>query len=108
MEDSTLQVYIAYSFGTLHISNDQYADTNQHVTCLGSPVALPLNCSSPVVFGDVGIGSSATVQVNCTALIPITKINGVVASDHSYQVLNSSLPQGALNQGDTFSFPVTW
>jgi iron transport multicopper oxidase len=29
------------------------SDTNGNVICLGSPVALPLNCSTPVDFGDV-------------------------------------------------------
>lgn len=76
--------------------------------CLGSPVALPLNCTSPIDFGDLALGSTATVRVNCTALIAITKLNGLLAADPAFQVSNSSLPQGPLAAGDQFSFPVTW
>lgn len=51
---------------------------------------------------------TATVKVNCTALIGITKLNGLVTADPAFQALNSSLPQGPLAAGDKFSFPVTW
>lgn len=46
--------------------------------------------------------------MNCTALIGITKLNGLVTADPTFQALNSSLPQGPLAAGDKFSFPVTW
>lgn len=85
-----------------------YSDNNGRVICLGSPVSLPLNCSQPVNFGDVSVGSTATVTVNCTALIAITKVNGLSTLDPTFQASNASLPQGSLNAGDTFSFPVTW
>lgn len=48
------------------------------------------------------------MKVNCRALIKITKLNGLVTTDPTFQVLNSSLPQGPLAAGDKFSFPVTW
>jgi iron transport multicopper oxidase len=76
--------------------------------CLGSPVALPLQCSQPVNFGSVAIGTAATQIVNCTAHIPITSINGCTTGDATFKCLNSTLPTGPLVQGATFSFPVTW
>ncbi|KAI4221049.1 MAG: hypothetical protein L6R36_007177, partial [Xanthoria steineri] len=85
-----------------------YVTATSRVICMGSPVSIPLNCTGPVNFGDVTIGTTKTVQIQCQALIPITKINGLTTGDKTYQASNSSLPQGALNKGDTFSFPVTW
>lgn len=75
---------------------------------MGSPVSLPLDCSQPVDFGSVTIGDTATRTINCTALIAITSINGCTTGDSTWQCSNSSLPQGALAKGATFSFPVTW
>lgn len=75
---------------------------------MGSPVSLPLNCSSPVDFGDLALGSTATVQVDCTALIAITKLDGLQTGGPAFQASNASLPQGPLVAGDKFSFPVTW
>jgi iron transport multicopper oxidase len=75
---------------------------------MGSPVALPLQCSQPVNFGDVAIGSTSTQIVNCTALIAITSINGCKTDDATFQCNNSTLPTGSLANGATFSFPVTW
>lgn len=75
--------------------------------CLGSPVALPLQCSQPVDFGDVQIGSISTQTVNCTALIPTT-IMGCSTGDTTWQCSNSTLPKGQLIKGATFQFPVIW
>lgn len=83
-------------------------DGNGNVMCLGSPVALPLNCTDPIDFQDVTIGTSSTKTVSCTALIPITKINGCTTGVSTWKCDNSTLPQGALAQGATFSFLVTW
>lgn len=41
-------------------------------------------------------------------MIGITKFNGIVTADPTFQASNSSLPRGPLAAGDTFSFPVTW
>ncbi|EKD14546.1 uncharacterized protein L3040_000069 [Drepanopeziza brunnea f. sp. 'multigermtubi'] len=84
------------------------SDNNGNVMCLGSPVALPLSCTDPIDFQDVTIGTSVSKTVTCQALIPITKINGCTTGDSNWKCDNSTLPQGALAQGATFSFPVTW
>lgn len=84
------------------------SDNNGNVICLGSPVALPLQCSQPVDFGSLTIGETSTVTINCTALIPITSINGCTTGDSTWQCSNSTLPKGTLAKGATFSFPVTW
>ncbi|CAL3964329.1 unnamed protein product [Diplocarpon coronariae] len=83
-------------------------DTNGNIMCLGSPVALPLNCTDPIDFQDVTIGTSVTKTVNCTTLIPITKINGCTTGEATWKCDNSTLPQGALASGANFSFPVKW
>ncbi|KAL9597005.1 MAG: hypothetical protein Q9219_005431 [cf. Caloplaca sp. 3 TL-2023] len=93
----------AFGDGRLYVT-----DNNNRLICMGSPVSIPLNCTSPVDFGDVTIGSAKTVPVKCTALIPITKISGVATLDATFQASNSSLPQGSLKAGETFSFPVVW
>ncbi|KAF2842163.1 WSC-domain-containing protein [Patellaria atrata CBS 101060] len=91
-----------------------FGDTRLYVTdnegslyCLGSPVNLPLNCTS-VDFGDVPLGSSKTMNVSCKAIINISSVNGMTTGDPTFVVKNSSLPQGAVPQGTVFTFPVTW
>ena len=93
----------AFGDGRLYVS-----DSSGNVICLGSPVALPLQCSQPVDFGDVSIGSTATQIVNCTTLIAITSVQGCTTVDKTWQCDNSTLPTGGLAKGATFSFPVTW
>ncbi|KAL8742728.1 MAG: hypothetical protein Q9190_004833 [Brigantiaea leucoxantha] len=73
----------AFGDGRLYVT-----DSKGRLLCLGSPVSLPLNCTSPLDFGDVTFGSAKTLQ--------------------TFQVSNSSLPKGSLAAGDTFQFPVTW
>ena len=92
-----------------------FGDTRLYVTdsqgtlyCLGSPVNLPLNCSSPVDFGSVALGSSQTETITCKALIAITRVTSVTTGDPTFSVNAADLPQGALAKGATFSFPVTW
>jgi hypothetical protein len=74
----------------------------------GSPVNMPMTCTSPVDFGSVPIGSSKTLAVNCTANIPITQITGLVLGKVLFTASNSSLPTGPLAAGASFSFPVTF
>lgn len=67
-----------------------------------------MTCTSPTDFGSVPIGSSKTLNINCTANIAITKITGLVLHKILFTALNSSLPTGALAKGASFSFPVTF
>ena len=92
-----------------------FGDTRLYVTdsqgaiyCLGSPVNLPLNCSSPVEFGSVALGSTQTATVTCKAVIAITQVANVTTGDPNFQVKAADLPQGPIAKGTTFSFPVTW
>lgn len=93
----------AFGDGRLYIT-----DTNARLICMGSQVSIPLNCTGPADFGDVTLRTTKTVTVQCTAMILITKLNGINIQDATFQASNSSLPQGSLNMGDHFSFPVTW
>ena len=102
---STLPVSEASS---AHVHSADNVDNNGQLICMGSPVALPLNCTSPVNFGDLSYGNTATRTVSCTALIAITKIQGATTDNPLFQVQNSSLPTGPLTAGQKFSFPVTW
>ncbi|MCJ1476788.1 hypothetical protein MMC13_005457 [Lambiella insularis] len=83
-------------------------DSNGIIYCLGSPVNLPLNCTSPVQFGNVALGSSANATVTCKANIAITSINGLTVGNPDFVVSNASLPKGPLAAGATFKIPVTW
>lgn len=84
------------------------SDATGNVYCLGSPVNIPLNCSSPVDFGAVAFGNSQTEQVTCTALIAINQVTQVITGDLHFQVNLADLPQGAIKAGQTFTFPVVW
>jgi hypothetical protein len=81
---------------------------NGAIVGFGAPVARPLNCTSPVDFGLVAIGMANTMMVNCTANIPIVQIQGLTIWNSIYQAQNSSLPQGSLKVGDSFSIPVVF
>ena len=82
-------------------------DSNGVLYCIGSPVNLPLSCTS-VDFGPVPIGSKSSATVNCTAIIALTAINGLTVGDPRFIVSNSTLPKGPVAKGASFSFPVTW
>ncbi|TEY50792.1 hypothetical protein BOTCAL_0272g00040 [Botryotinia calthae] len=83
-------------------------DSNGVLYCLGAPVNLPLNCTSPIDFGIVALGNKSVQTVNCTAIIAITSINGATVGNGYFSVDNSTLPPGPLKAGATFTFPVTW
>jgi len=83
-------------------------DANGILYCLGAPVALPLNCTSPVSFGPLTQGQTNTLSVTCTANIGITSLDGMTVDDQRFVVSNSSLPTGPLAAGASFTFPVTW
>jgi iron transport multicopper oxidase len=79
-----------------------------HIICLGSPVAEPFTCSAPIDFGSVTLGSTATLLVNCTANIPVTKVVGLSLTNPLFTASNASLPTGSLTAGQIFSFPATF
>lgn len=93
----------AFGDGRVYIT-----DSNGILYCLGSPVNLPLNCTSPVQFGSVALGSKVTKTVTCTANIAITKVVGLTIENAYFEASNASLPTGSLAAGQSFSFPVTW
>ncbi|KAK4944049.1 hypothetical protein LTR28_008324, partial [Elasticomyces elasticus] len=66
-------------------------DSNGNLYCLGSPVNLPLNCTS-VDFGEVSIGSAKTSNVTCTAVINLNSIDGMTVGDARFEVSNATLP----------------
>lgn len=84
------------------------SDGNGNIYCLGSPVNLPLSCSSPVQFGTVLLGEKKTASVQCSALIAITKISSVSVSDLNFKIDQSTVPTGAIAKGASFSLSVTW
>ena len=81
---------------------------NGYVTCFGSPVNQPLNCTQSLNFGDVVVGASSTKTVTCTPNID-TKIIGFNISDASYSLPNPP-PVGTQYKagGAGFSFDVMW
>ncbi|KAF3924542.1 hypothetical protein ABW21_db0206237 [Orbilia brochopaga] len=91
----------AFGDGTVYVTN-----SNGKVMCLGSPVNLPLNCSS-IDFGDVTFGSTKAGTVTCQVATSL-KVNYITVSDPKYSASNSSLPSSQLSAGSTFSFQVVW
>jgi len=83
-------------------------DANGILYCLGCPVNLPLNCTSSVNFGSVALGTSQTEQVACPTNTAVTRIQSVTTGDANFQVDPSTLPQGLIKAGATFTFRVTW
>lgn len=83
-------------------------DSTGILYALGAPVALPLNCTSPLDFGPLPYGSTQTLSITCVANIAISSLNGMTVTDDRFVVTNSSLPTGPLAAGASFTFPVTW
>lgn len=74
-----------------------------YVTAFGSPVNLPLNCSSPYDAGTVNIGNTSTVTITCKAKIPLT-INTIdVDLATHFNTFGFTLPK-TMAIGDTFAF----
>lgn len=88
------RIYVTDSSGTLY--------------CLGSPVTLPLNCTSPLDFGPVALGSISTMNITCTAIIPITRIESAGTRDPRFVVDSNKLPTGSVAAGTSFNFSVVW
>ncbi|EFQ31337.1 WSC domain-containing protein [Colletotrichum graminicola] len=81
---------------------------NNKLVCFGAPVNSAVNCTSPVEFGSLEMGSTASAKVSCKANVALTKVNGCSVSDPSWTCSNSTLPQGAVAAGTSFSLDVTW
>lgn len=74
-----------------------------YITAFGSPVNMPLNCSSPYDAGTVAIGNTSTVIITCRAKIPLT-INATDLDDKShFTTYGYTLPK-TMATGHTFSF----
>ncbi|PWW75224.1 WSC-domain-containing protein [Tuber magnatum] len=74
-----------------------------YITAFGSPVNMPLNCSSPYDAGTVPIGNTSTVSITCRAKIPLT-INATTLDDSThFRAFGYTLPK-TLAIDETFSF----
>jgi hypothetical protein len=79
--------------------------TAGYLYAFGSPVSLPINCSSPYVFNQTSIGNmSQPVTVKCVSNIQTT-VNSIALTGNPNFVI-SSVPSTplSLSQGGTFSF----
>ncbi|KAL6695762.1 WSC domain-containing protein [Trichoderma pleuroticola] len=83
-----------------------YVGTNQGLFYgFGSPVNAPLNCTSPVAFGNVDLKtSSASQSVECTALIDVTVTGLGLDSSKDFSI--SGLPNTPLQLAEGESFTV--
>ena len=80
--------------------------TSGVITALGSPVNMPLNCSSPIEVGSVNMGNSTTAPVTCVAKI-YTTLNSVnLDSVANFQLLNLPTMPLTLAKDATFSFAI--
>ena len=79
--------------------------TAGYIYGFGSPVNLPMNCSSPYDFATADIKTPTAVKtITCTAYIALTVTNITLTGSSDFSI--SSLPAvpRALAIGDTFSF----
>ncbi|GFP60137.1 WSC domain-containing protein ARB_07867 [Trichoderma asperellum] len=87
-----------------------YVGTNQGLFYgFGSPVNAPLNCTSPVAFGNVNLKATSDPQsVKCTALIDLTVTGIALDSKKDYSI--SSLPTTPLQlaTGDSFTIQASF
>lgn len=84
-----------------------YTTAPGYIMAYGSPVNIPLNCTGPVDFGDVYLGSSLTKTVSCTALIGTTVKSLSIGSTYYDLASTETLPI-ALTAGQSFSLSVTF
>ncbi|KAF2426201.1 WSC-domain-containing protein [Tothia fuscella] len=71
----------------------------------GSPVNLPLNCSSPNAFGQVPLkNSSAPRAITCIALIGTTVTGVALSGNNNFKVSNLPTSTVVLAKGGSFSF----
>lgn len=84
-----------------------YTTAPGYIIGYGSPVTLPLNCTGPVDFGDVYMGSSVTKDVTCTAFISTTVESLSIGSPY-YGLVSPSVLPITLVAGQSFSLDVTF
>ncbi|ROV94426.1 hypothetical protein VSDG_05914 [Cytospora chrysosperma] len=84
-----------------------YTTSSGYVLAYGSPVTLPLNCTGPLDFGEVSIGSSETESLTCTALIDTTLESMTIGSTY-YKVTESPTLPASLTTGQSFVLSVTF
>lgn len=84
-----------------------YTTSSGYVLAYGSPVTLPLNCTGPLDFGEVSIGSSETQSLTCTALID-TSIESMTVGSTYYKVTESPTLPKTLTIGQSFILSVTF
>ena len=78
--------------------------TSGVITALGSPVNMPLNCSSPYDAGTALIGNQTTTEITCVSKIPLT-INAIdLDSATHFSLLDVPTLPAQLVQGATFKF----
>ncbi|KAB5549639.1 hypothetical protein GE09DRAFT_180398 [Coniochaeta sp. 2T2.1] len=85
-----------------------FVTASNKIICLGAPVNLPITCSGPIDFGNVQTGGTSQQTVSCTVNVLVTKVNGCTTGDKLFQCDNSTLPQGQVAAGTTFTFRVAW
>ena len=71
----------------------------------GSPVSLPLNCSSPYSFPNTAIGSSSLlVNVTCVANVQTTINSIALTGNANFNLSNIPVTPFNVQQGDSFGF----
>ncbi|KXH67150.1 WSC domain-containing protein, partial [Colletotrichum salicis] len=78
------------------------------LVCFGAPVNSAVNCTSPLDFGSLELGSTASATVSCKANVALAGVVGCSVADASWSCSNSTLPQGAVAAGTSFNLNVTW
>ncbi|KAK5999297.1 hypothetical protein QM012_005622 [Aureobasidium pullulans] len=86
-----------------------YVGTTQGALyAFGSPVNLPLNCSSPYTFSNTAVGSvSAPITITCSANIGLT-VNSVALTGNANFKVDSVVTPLTLATGQTFSLNATF
>ncbi|KAI5275150.1 hypothetical protein E4T47_01817 [Aureobasidium subglaciale] len=86
-----------------------YVGTTQGALyAFGSPVNLPLNCSSPYTFANTPVGKvSDPVQITCKANIGVTVSSVALTGNPNFKADKVATPL-TLTAGQTFSFNATF
>lgn len=87
-----------------------YIGTTQgYLYGFGSPVNLPLNCSSPYKFGNSSLNTpTASMTIKCTANIAVTVSNINLTDNSSFSITGVPTVPLTLNAGGSFNFQATF